>query len=227
MTANERKLESIEKEIAKLTKSLERCETLLAKKVEQCKKLGCLWTREEYRTIMDKFYARHAGEGIVRLGNDDDIITAKQNGAYFDMSVRQGEVEDLKTRLENANRRHEKASAVVKEENEKNEKFQAEYARLSEMELNFLKQKREQEYKEWLEQFVKACAEDGIAIDTKLIKPSNNIVCGTTPKGKRFCWELNNGTTERSWHCYSLRIDGETIFTSGEWWRCYNVVKNH
>lgn len=49
---------------------------------------------------------------------------------------------------------------------------------------------------------------------------------GTTPNGKSFCMDLNNGMTERSWHCWTLYINGETIFTSGDFCKTYTTIKN-
>ena len=68
----------------------------------------------------------------------------------------------------------------------------------------------EQEQKEW--------AKDGITLKGRYY--------GTTPQGKKFWIEGNNGFTRRSLHCFTLTIDGETIFTSGEFWRAYGVIKN-
>lgn len=222
MTMNEKKMESIEKEIAKIAKSLERYEAILAKKTEQCIKLNCNWTDEEYRSRMQQLHARHEGEQVVYFGEDDDLITKKQHGAWFDKSVAEDNVEESKRRLANAEKRYAKISETVRTENAKNEEFKKAYEHASEMEREMLRQKAEEEYQKWLAWFKSECLKDGVVIEDA----SNWFVKGITPSGKRFFFVLNNGYTDRSWHCYSLRIDGNTIFTSGEFWRCYNTVKH-
>lgn len=223
MTMNEKKMESIENEIAKIAASLERYKSILAKKTEQCIKLNCNWTSDEYRNIMKQFHARHEGECVVYFGEDDDLITKKQNSAWVDRDIAEDNVEDCKRRLENAERRYAKISETVRIENEKNEEFRKAYEHASEMERQMLLQKEKEEYEKWLAWFKAECLKDGVVIEDA----SNSWVNGITPSGKKFVFYLNNGYTERSWHCYSLYIDGKTIFTSGEFWRCYNTVKHH
>lgn len=79
------------------------------------------------------------------------------------------------------------------------------------------------EYEAWVKQFTEECAKDGILIDEN---PSSNFITGKTPSGKKFMVDINNGMTERSWHCYTLTINGETVFTSGTFATCYQVIKN-
>lgn len=222
MTMNERKMESIEKEIAKIAKSLERYESILVKKTELCIKLNCNWTDEEYRSRMKELHARHEGAQIVFFGEDDDLITKKQNSAWFDKSLAEDNVTDCKRKLENAEKRYVKISETVRAENEKNEDFRKAYEQASEMERKMLQEKANEEYEKWLTWFKDECLKDGVIIK----EACNSWVIGITPSGKKFSFWINNGYTERSWHCYSLRIDGNTIFTSGEFWRCYNTVKN-
>lgn len=64
-------------------------------------------------------------------------------------------------------------------------------------------------------------AEDGI----KVVHMTGNIISGLTPSGVRFCINGNNGITERSLHCFSLTIDNELVFTSGEFYRAYKIIK--
>lgn len=220
MTMNEKKMESIEKEIAKIAKSLERYKSILAKKTEQCIKLNCNWTDEEYRSRMKQLHERHEGAQVVFFGEDDDLITKKQNSAWFDRSLAEDNVEDSKRRLAIAEKRYAKISETVRTENAKSEEFKKAYEHASEMEREMLRQKAEEEYQKWLAWFKAECLKDGVVIEDA----SNWFVKGITPYGKRFFFVLNDGYTERSWHCYSLRIDGNTIFTSGEFWRCYNTV---
>ncbi|MCQ2270997.1 MAG: hypothetical protein MJZ52_07215 [Bacteroidales bacterium] len=51
-----------------------------------------------------------------------------------------------------------------------------------------------------------------------------NFVNGTTPNGKRFVVYINNGWTDRSRYCYTLRINGTTLFTSGTFQTAYAMV---
>lgn len=223
MTMNEKKMESIEKEIAKISASLEKSEATLVKKTELCIKLNCNWTDEEHSEIMKQLHARHEGEAIVWLGNDDDLITEKQNGAWYARSAAEDRVSECKERLEKAEARYAKITEAVRVENEKKEEFRKAYEQASEMERKMLAEKSEEDYQKWLAWFKAECLKDGIVIDYA----SNNIVGGTTPSGKRFSFYINDGYTDRSWHCYTLRIDCKTVFTSGEYWRCYNTVKNN
>lgn len=43
----------------------------------------------------------------------------------------------------------------------------------------------------------------------------NTYIRGKTPNGKPFSADANNGITGRAGHCWCLRINGETAFTSG------------
>ena len=67
----------------------------------------------------------------------------------------------------------------------------------------------EEERKEWLK--------DGIVLESRYY--------GMTPSGQRFYIHGNCGMTLRSRHCFTLTINGDTIFTSGEFWRAYSVIK--
>lgn len=52
---------------------------------------------------------------------------------------------------------------------------------------------------------------DGIVIE----ESTNCYIYGKTPAGKGFWANANNGLTTRSRHCWCLKIEGETLFTSG------------
>ena len=65
-------------------------------------------------------------------------------------------------------------------------------------------------------------ARDGITVE--LI--SSNLIRGRTPKGKYFTIDGNNGFTDRSRHCFTLSIVGKMIFSSGEFYRAYSVIKH-
>lgn len=52
---------------------------------------------------------------------------------------------------------------------------------------------------------------DGIVIE----ESTNCYIYGKTPTGKGFWANANNGLTTRARHCWCLKIEGETLFTSG------------
>lgn len=205
MTMNEKKLASTEKELNKLYKSLERYIDLYEKKQQKCIKLNCNWTDEEW--------CQH------RDAND---MTDKQYEAYFDMDLQQMYIEDTKNRINKLEQTLKKQEQRVKEESEKNEIFMAEYNRLTDAEIKLNQEMVKAEYEAWLKEFKSACLKDGVIVE----EAYSSMVFGTTPSGKRFSIIPNNGWTERSRHCYSVRVESNTIFTSGEFWRAYSVVKN-
>ena len=127
MTMAEKKMNSIQKEIEKLEKSLARYQGLLEKKVAKCEKLDCNWSDEEY------FAKRDANE-----------VTQEQWSSWFDKSLAEGNVEDTQRRLENAGKRFEKAVAEYEKVAEKT----AEDEEISAKELQWLEaaQKSEEEY---------------------------------------------------------------------------------
>lgn len=193
------KMASVAKEMEKLEKRLERAETKLAKKEAAVEKLNCKWTREEHREWLDTVETNENGWIV----NKEDV---KKNGAWFDWEMAKDEVEDVKKRIEFEERRFEKAEAEV-------EKHREEVAKMENLKKKEELQKMEfeAEQKEW--------AKDGITLERRY--------SGITPNGKHFYIERNHGWTKRSRHCFSLWIDGEMIFTSGEFWRAYAVVKNN
>lgn len=221
MTMAEKKLESIKKEITKATASLERYTNSYNKKNELCIKLGCDWTDEEYRARQQALRDRHKGEAIIPLGNDDDIITVKQNGTWFDRELLKSNIEDAQERLDNAFRRLEKAEA----EFAKVESRIEEDKEIAEKELSWLSSmaKKEEEYYIWLEQFKAECAEDGILID----RADSYAIAGSTVNGKKFYMCINDGWTTRSDHSYSLKINGATYFTSGLFSTGYRYLKKN
>lgn len=206
MTMNERKLASTEKQLAKLYKSLERYASLFEKKQQKCIKLNCNWSDAEW--------IQH------REAND---YTEAQWQAYFDMDVQRSYIDDTKHRIGTLERTLQKQEQKVREENEKDEAFKIEYARLSDAEIKLSQEMAKAEYEAWLKKFKADCLKDGIVVE----EARSFMVYGTTPSGKRFSILLNNGWTERSHHCYSVRIEANTIFTSGEFWRAYQTVKNN
>lgn len=199
---------SICKEIEKIQKSLARYESILAKKTAKCETLGCNWTDEEWYEIRDA-----------------KAYTLEQDTAYFAKSVAQMDVDDTKHRLANAQNRLAKLTGKVEAEAAQT----AEAERIDEMENRWWSiietkspEQRRAEYEAWLKEFKAECAKDGITI----LSANSAEITGRTPKGKGFGLWINNGVTERSWHCYSLNIGGEGIFTSGEFSTGYRYIKN-
>lgn len=193
------KMASVVKELEKLEARLVKAEAKLEKAEAKAEKLGCKWTNEEHIEWLKTVETTDMGWIV----NKEDV---KKNGAWYDWFSAQRELEDVKRNIENAKRRFEKAEDEV-------EKYREEVAKM----LN-LKKKEELQKLEF-EAEVKEWAKDGITLKERY--------AGYTPNGKRFVIYRNSGITTRSWHCFTLRIDGETIFTSGEFWRAYAVIKNN
>ena len=193
------KMGSIAKELEKLETRLEKAEAKLAKAEAKAEKFGCRWTKEEHREWLGTVETTEMGWIV----NDADI---KKNGVWFDWQMAKDNVEEIKAKIENATARYEK----TEEEVEKHHKEIEAIADLK-MKEELYKLEFEAEQKEW--------AKDGINLEGRYY--------GETPNGKRFFIERNHGFTKRSWHCFTLTINGETIFTSGEFWRAYAVIKNN
>lgn len=207
MTMNEKKMQSIQKELEKLTASLNRYKGFLEKKIAKCEKLACNWTREEM------FAKRDSGE-----------MSQKQWEAWFDKSITEGNVEDTERRINNAIKRLEKATDIWEQESEKSEAEQAFKDRTSGIESGWMKlsqEERKARYEKWLAEFKAECLKDGIVID----EVHSMLISGKTPGEKPFVLYNNCGWTERSLHCYTLRIDGTVYFTSGTFQTCYRYIK--
>lgn len=186
-------------ELNKLNARLERAEKKLEKKQAAAEKQGVAdWTNEDRLAWLKTVEVTDMG-WIVNKADQ------KKNGAWFDLYSAIDEVEEIKGRIERAEARFEKAEAELEEYHKELE------------EVKSLKEKEEL-WKLEFEQEQKAWAKDGIKLERRY--------SGETPNGKRFAIYGNNGFTNRSLHCYTLYIDGETIFTSGEFWRAYGVIKN-
>ena len=190
---------SIMNELNKLNARLERAEKTLAKKQALAEKMGVSeMTNDEHREWLNTVETTDMG-WIVNKADQ------KKNGAWYDLHSAKRDVEDIKGQIERAEKRFEKAEESLKEYREEVERI----ASLKEKEALW-KAEFEQEQKEW--------AKDGITLESRYT--------GLTPQGKRFLIYGNNGFTVRSLHCFTLYIDGQTIFTSGEFWRAYGVIKN-
>ena len=192
------KLRSQTAELEKLTAKKERAEAMLQKATAKAEKMGVAeWSMEEYRAYVDTMDSKD--------GWFTDKKQIEKKAAWSDRWSAERELNDIIESIERAENRFEKTETEV-------ETYRAKVK--SEMDAKayeeLMKVSFEQEQKEW--------AKDGINLEKRYF--------GTTPNGKRFWIEGNNGFTDRSRHCFTLTIDGETIFTSGEFWRCYSVIKN-
>lgn len=208
MTMNEKKVQSIQKEIEKLTNSLNRYKGLLEKKIAKCEKLNCNWNEEEF------FIKRDSGE-----------LTQETFNAWFAKSIEEDHVKDTEKRIKNAIERLEKATGVWEKEIEATIAEKEFEERANGIESKWMKLSAEEikaQYEKWLAEFKAECLKDGIIID----HASSLFISGETPKGKRFVLDINNGWTDRSNHCYTLRIGGIVYFTSGTFQTCYRYIKN-
>lgn len=184
-------------ELEKLAARLERAEKTLAKKKANAEKYGVSeWETEDRNAWLATVETKDGW-----IVNKADI---DRNGAWIDLSMANREVEDIKGRIAKAEIRLAKAEEEV-------EKYHKEIEAIEDLQRKeeLWKLEFEEEQNEWLK--------DGIHLEGRYY--------GTTPNGKHFYIERNHGWTERSLHCFTLTIDGETIFTSGEFWRAYGIIK--
>lgn len=188
-----------QKELEKLNARLERAEASYEKKLATAKKYGVEnWTNEDRQAWGDTVETTPSGFFVNK--SDEKI-----NSAWWDLVCAESEIKDIKDSIERAEKRLEKAEIEVS-------KYHAELDKIQDMKDKeaLMKSEFEKEQKEW--------AKDGITLEDRY--------CGLTPTGKRFVIYGNNyGFTNRSLHCFTLRVDGKTIFTSGEFWRAYAEVK--
>ena len=188
-----------QKELEKLNARLERQEKSFQKKLANAVKLGVdKWTKEDHIAFMENAEKVNT----IFLANKEDI---KKNSAWYDLMSAESDVEDTKKAIERAEKRLEKSENEV-------QKYYTELETIADLKAKeeFAKKQFEEEQKEW--------AKDDITLEGRYY--------GVTPNGKQFDIRGNRGFTNRSWHCFSLWIDGTCIFTSGEFWRAYSVIKN-
>lgn len=189
---------SITNELFKLNEKLEKAEANYQKKLAKAEKLGVAdMDADQHREWLQTV---PTNEGWI--ANKEDI---QKNGAWYDLISAENRVGELKYSISKAEARLEKAEEKVTE-------YHVQMANMKDLQLKeeLMKLEFEAEQKEW--------AKDGITLKGRY--------WGITPQGKKFNIYGNNGFTTRSLHCVTLYINGETIFTSGEFWRAYGVVKN-
>lgn len=185
-------------ELEKLNARKERAEAKLQKAKAKAEKLGVAeWSMEDFRAYVDTME--------VKDGWFTDKKQVEKKTAWSDRWSAEREVEDIKEQIERAEKRFEKAQKEIDE-------YRAEVEKIADLKRKeeLFKLEFEKEQKEW--------AKDGIKLEIRY--------AGETPNGNRFCIERNWGFTERSLHCYTLYINGNVVFTSGEFWRAYGIVRN-
>lgn len=208
MTMLEKQIASVEKELAKLAARLERNEAKLVKATAKAEKLNAIEFDEKWNEVNPEN----------PMFRKPEYMPAVE--AHFDHFRAEREVEETKQAIENANKRYAKLTGKANEQSEKN----AEAQRVERIESGWLKmtaEERKAEYERWLAEFKAECAKDGIKIE----QASGAWVIGETKSGKHFVIEINHGFTERSFHCYTLTIEGETIFTSGDFNTAYARIR--
>lgn len=187
-----------QKELEKLNAQLERAKKAYDKKLTIAKKYGVDgWTSEDRQNWLATVPTTESG---FLINKTDE----KMNGAWFDLVCAESEIQDIKSRIERAEKRLEKAEGEV-------QNYYRELDKIADLKAKeeLAKKTFEEEQKEW--------AKDGITLEGRYF--------GITPKGFKFVIYGNNGFADRSMHCFTLRINGMTIFTSGEFWRAYAMIK--
>ena len=194
MTQIERMLKRCENDIAKAQKGIDRCTKWNEKKEAKCVKLNCLWTTfEEFAT------------------HRDTDMTQPQYAAYVDWSMNLKQIKEYEHNLAVAQREYDKLQGRYNTACEAAE-FEDHVNNMENSWSQSVNLEEEHEkYLRWLEQFKADCLKDGIVIN----EATNNYISGLSKQGEKFVMYINNGWTERSNHSYTLRVDGETVFTSG------------
>ena len=200
MTRTEQKVNSYSKELDKLFKRRERINGLLKKNIDKLAAHGI---------VVDRFET-----------DIYDTLLEADKAIYWNVCIYENELKDVERSISAVNKNLGKYTHMLEEE-QMYEAIDAEstkranyaeclYSKISEEEI---KQMQEQVRQEW--------AKDGIIIE----EFRDYGLYGTTPSGKHFNTYINNGVTERSWHCYTLFIDGAVMFTSGTIANCYKTIK--
>jgi hypothetical protein len=215
MTRTEQSVNRINKELDKLNAQLERAEKSYDKKLAMAEKLGVAdWGIDEHNKWLETVPTTEFGYII----DNNDV---KMNGAWFDLYSAKNTIEDIKGQLERkykllAKYQGERDAEIATEQEAEDVNNKAQIAdtflavKLTQEEWEAYKQRLREEW-----------GRDGI----ELTDIRGNSLEGKTPSGKRFYLYLNSGITDRSWHCYTLRIDGYQIFTSGTMASCYREIK--
>ena len=195
------------KELNKLEARLERQRKALVKAQAKAEKLGVAeWTNEEHNEWLSNVETVGIEEGYTcsMIKNKSDI---NKNGAWFGFFGAKRDIEETEKAIERCKAR------LDKKEEEYNEAMAEQDKEVIPVREDLIKETFNEMVKEW--------AKDGITLEGAV----GRRFWGTTPQGKSFYIEGNSyGYTVRSLHCYTLTIDGKTIFTSGLFWRAYHVI---
>ena len=185
-------------DMIKANASLERAKKSYDKKLANAVKLGVdQMTNEEHLAWLKTVPCDEYG-----FMQDKEAI--KKNGAWFDLLIARQNLEGAEYKVQKAEEQLNKA-----EEAFQNVKAEEEMMADAKMKEALWEEEFEKEQKEW--------AKDGI----NLMKRYE----GMTPKGQHFMIYGNSGWTMRSRHCVTLYVNGNVIFTSGEFWRAYMEIK--
>ena len=216
MTRTEITLNRYQKELDKLNAQLARAEATYDKKLTIAQKYGVdTWDNDTHAKWLETVDSNNGW-----IVNKEDI---KINTAWFDLGSAEDRINELQDAIERAVKRLDKAQ----------KEYDAECGRQVEAEMtntraeiadNYLTMKLSQEEIEAMQEQMRAeWLKDGIVIT----EFHSSGLDGITPQGKHFYFYINNGITDRSWHCYTLCIDGTTYFTSGTIQSCYRTIKHH
>lgn len=161
--------------------------------------------RERRIAILEKKIAaaEKLGANLTReeFRKSHDALTEKQDAACFAVIIAREELEETEGRIERLRKSLKKADKKV---------------------AIYREQKTAEEIEKEKAAAIEEWARDGITVEIM----SGSTIRGRTPKGKYFAIDGNNGFTDRSRHCFTLTINGEMIFSSGEFYRAYSAVKN-
>lgn len=228
MTMKEKQMLSASKEVEKLQIRIQKLNEKLLKKEALAVKHGCsTWDNAEWRRRLDAMQARHPGQAMIPFGEDDDLITEKQNSVMWDLYSISQEIKDERRRLEISLKKLQKLTEAVEEikstEAAAEEETNAANAKEDAWTSFFSKsaEDRAAEYQKWLKWFKAECLKDGVEVE----EASSSCIYGKTKSGKKFFMYINSGFTTRSRHCYSLTINGATVFTSGDFTTAYAAIK--
>lgn len=200
MTRTEMTVQKYSKELTKLYQRRERIQGLLKKNIDKLALHGFTVT-----TFDRDLY---------------DSLSDKDKESMWNVAIYEGELKDIERSI----------NSTTKNLNKYTDRFEAEqHCAQIDAEINeranyadrLADKLTEEEIKAMQEQVRREWAKDGIIIE----EFRDYGLYGTTPSGKHFSTYINNGMTERSWHCYTLFIDGAVMFTSGTMANCYKTIK--
>lgn len=200
MTMTEKQIIKATNDFKKAQSGIERTTKQLEKVEAKCSKLDCLWSEDEY------------------FKNHRETATDEQYAAYFDLLIKRDHMKDYQHKLEVATRQLDKLSGKIL--NEEAEKKLSDHIDSIQNTYETRSHDAKEDYEKWLAQFKAECKKDGIEIESA----SYNYISGLSASGKEFHLYINNGSTERSWHSYTLTVNGDTIFTSGLFCTAYRYL---